>query len=224
MTLVLTEITDLGIAMSADSAVTEVASIGGTPYRRVLTGAVKLQPIPYLNAGISIWGEAIVPAGTARIPADMWLHDFVRRHSAVGSLEEFAKQLEAELRRSFGKRPGDTARLGFHLVGYTPTVEGPLPDFWHIHDGPSQIAPSIDPTEFNACHDHPPERFSRGREYLTHNGDYKFYHLFLKNIQGAYKEAASRLGFPLPPSRCRGAQLTCAGRRVLSVTSTEWLE
>jgi len=75
MTLVLTELSLLGIAMAADSAVTTPSL---TPNRqrifpRVLIGVTKLFPIHKLQAGVCAWGLGQISA----IDTDVWLKNFI---------------------------------------------------------------------------------------------------------------------------------------------------
>lgn len=62
MSLVLTELSNHGVAMAADAAVT-------CPSGRVFVGAQKLLPVRILNAGVSVWGLGRVSA----TDADIWL-------------------------------------------------------------------------------------------------------------------------------------------------------
>ncbi len=55
MTLVLTEISPLGITMAANTAVTYTNTHTNLSHAQN-NAAIKLQTIPYLNAGISCWG------------------------------------------------------------------------------------------------------------------------------------------------------------------------
>jgi len=199
MTLIVTELSALGIIMTADSAVTQQVTIGNHPYTRVLTGALKLQLIPHLRAGISVWGQGTLPLDGTDVSTDIWLADFIRRHSQAQSTEAFATLLEHELRNSLGPRSGDDSTMGFHLAGFVDSPHGPLPDFWHIHDGPSQYFSQSDPTQFNANHDRPPQQYRPGHVYYTHNGDYRFYHVFLEAITALLNQAEQRLGAPTVP-------------------------
>jgi hypothetical protein len=58
MTLIITELSQFGIAMAADSAVTYTDSNTGRSWA-VPNAAKKLQSIPYLKAGVSCWGIII---------------------------------------------------------------------------------------------------------------------------------------------------------------------
>src|SRR4051794_9688353 len=68
MTLILTEISCHGIAMAADSAVTEIYTATGAAVATP-NAARKLQPVPHLRAGLSCWGMGEIED----IPTDQWL-------------------------------------------------------------------------------------------------------------------------------------------------------
>jgi hypothetical protein len=76
MTLILTEIGQNGIAMAADSTVVSQAS-GRVTVRHNI--AQKLQPILYLDAGISCWGKGRI-SGT---PTDQWLTNFINSNTTI---------------------------------------------------------------------------------------------------------------------------------------------
>src|SRR5262245_56676211 len=112
MTLVITEISEFGIAMVADSAVTVTATLpSGSSTQEVLNAARKLQIIDYLSAGISMWGVGSI----RNVPSDLWIEDFIDLHSNIATINEFANELAGELQQAIGsvQRP-----MGFHLAGY----------------------------------------------------------------------------------------------------------
>lgn len=141
MTLIVSEVSKFGIAMAADSAITEiypsswVLASGVTAPSTVRTGAQKLLPIKAINAAISFWGFGTV--GTpdnlnARIPMDQFLSDFADSVGEDASLEDVGNQL-ADLVNSrirVGK-----VRGGFHLAGYTQESGKLFPALYHIHTG-----------------------------------------------------------------------------------------
>jgi hypothetical protein len=173
MTLILTEIGLNGISMAADSAV--VHSGGGRTIVR-LNAAQKLQSVPYLNAGISCWGQGRI-SGT---PTDQWLINFISSNSRRRTLRGFANELARQL--NIQQPPSITGSLGFHLAGYENYNGTLTPSFYHIHDGPSttlqQRGINVNSNRFNANHDFPPNLYaniSRNYYYITRNGDYQFY-------------------------------------------------
>lgn len=198
MTLILTEISNFGIAMAADSAVTEkIVKPNGNIIYRVLTGVRKLQVIDKLNAGISVWGEGMIN----NTPTDIWLEDFIDGQRAnYNSLNDFALLLQNELRlhiASINVRNNRLGTIGFHLAGFVGYQGNPTPTFYHIHNGISQALSArgitVNPAIINANHDLPPniaqQIIASGVAYITRNGDFTTYaqlfdHLntFLQNL------------------------------------------
>ena len=112
MTLVITEISEFGIAMVADSAVTVTVTLpSGASTQQVLNGARKLQIIDYLGAGISMWGVGSI----RNVPSDLWIEDFIDRHGNITTIDEFANELARELQQAIGNVQ---RAMGFHLAGY----------------------------------------------------------------------------------------------------------
>lgn len=178
MTLILTELSSLGIVMSADSAVTRTQTTSGLSHV-VPNHANKLQTVPYLNAGISCWGMGSING----ISTDQWLANFINRNSSIKSLQTFAQTLSNELNTNLPSNPSVVSRLGFHLAGYEDHFGYPTPSFYHIHEGESTTLKargiSVDPLKFNPNHDLPPDEFlklsSVGEIWITRNGDYQLY-------------------------------------------------
>jgi hypothetical protein len=174
MTLVLTQLSQNGISMAAESAVTfQISAPGGGTTHRVLHGARKLQPVPHIQAGISCWGMGSI-AGT---DTDLWVEDFIRRsQSSTNDLQSFTALLAKELNAIF---PPKSPNSGFHVAGYVQSSSGSLPAFYHVHNGMSQYYSSINPDIFNANLDMPPKEYPPGQFGITRNGDYKLYaHFF----------------------------------------------
>lgn len=219
MTLILTEITQLGIAMAADSAVTSTVPLAeNRSITRVLTGVQKLQRIPRINAGISCWGQGNIGS----LPTDVWLNDFIRsQESQYNSLEEFAQLLERKLRREIPPLldPSDIelrlGTAGFHLAGISEYNGRNYPDFWHIHNGRSERLEErdieINPYIINANHDIPPEVMAslpQNALQLTRNGDIQIYaqifdvlNLFFRNVEENFGVALG-LTRPILSDRC----------------------
>lgn len=199
MTLVLTELSPFGIAMTADSAVTFTNPRTGYSFAKP-NAAEKLQVIPYLSAGISCWGLGQI-AGKA---TDEWLADFIRVNSSLPSLASFANTLAATLQSHLGPSPTKQSRLGFHLAGFEPYNGKPVPSFYHIHDGPSTTLQergiTVDPSRFNANHDMPPEEFLKRGGRITRNGDYQFYAQMFKLLEDFFLSLSS-LGIIVPDSK-----------------------
>jgi hypothetical protein len=220
MTLILTEISTLGIVMAADSAVTqEVITLNGEHEYKVLTGVKKLQIIDKLNAGIAVWGEGTISLDPRRpresaIDTDLWLRDFIRvRRADYNTIDEFATLLQDELRNYIPEidatvRPGGT--IGFLLAGYVDHEGQRLPSFYHIHNGESTTLAArgirVENTNtVNANHDITPEiaqqLLAEGRGWITRNGDYVTY-VNLFNLIGEFlRQLPSYNGLVIPESR-----------------------
>lgn len=202
MTLVLTELTPLGIAMAADSAVT-FTHPSGLPHA-VPNAAEKLQRIPYLNAGVSCWG--IGEIGGTR--TDVWLRDVIQANNGMRSLAEFAQDLANRLNSEVGPSPSGECRLGFHLAGFEEYRGQRTQSFFHIHDGPSTALSArgitVDPTHFNANHDVPPEAYlasiAAGRAPITRNGDYQLYAALFALVEAFFGSVYAKTGIVFPRS------------------------
>jgi hypothetical protein len=209
MTLILTEISNLGIAMAADSAVTiQIIKPDGTMVYRVLTGVRKLQVIDKLNAGIAVWGLGQID----NLDTDIWLQDFINsQRENYNTLNEFAILLQNEVRNTippinFRERPLGT--IGFHLAGFVDHLNRLTATFYHIHNGISQTmcerGITINPAIVNANHDLPPditdELLSSGRHVVIRNGDIAVFAPFIEHI-GVFFGNLSRHGLTIPDSR-----------------------
>ena len=178
MTLLLTELSHLGIAMATDSAVTYTDPQTGASWA-VPSAAKKLHPITYLNAGVSCWGLGRI----GQLSTDEWLVAFVTKMVGTQNLSDFARELAVQLNREVGPNSNGAERAGFHVAGYLDDGSGPAPSLFHVHDGPSTALAArgitIDPHVFNANHDSPPSltraRVQRGEALIWRNGDYKLY-------------------------------------------------
>lgn len=203
MTLILTEISEFGIAMAADTAVTfELPLPNGDRISRVLTGVKKLQPIPKLQAGISIWGTGEIE----RTDSDIWLARFIEANqNNYDSLSDFAILLQNELRRhirkiNIQKYPWGT--IGFHLAGFVESNAEKLPVFYHIHNGRSQVLEArglqIDPRKINANLDFPPQRIPQGQVYIWRNGDFQMYAQLFDVLGTFFQDLARRTRIAIP--------------------------
>lgn len=206
MTLVLTEVSTLGVAMAADSAVTV------RPSGRVYIGAQKLLPVYEIDAGLSIWGEGVI----GDKPADEWLQDFITSDVVSGvGLWDMANRLAEKVNQVFGSVI--PRRMGIHVGGFDEKDGIRVPAFYHIHNGHyhpevrnRQIVeiPDEDPPirEFRAHPDHPP-----GREYrMTRNGDFAIFAFLYGQMNPLFDRIreATGLVFPYPPSlEARGEYL-----------------
>ena len=141
MTLIVSEVSKFGIAMAADSAITETyppswALNSGIPVPpTVRVGAQKIIPIKTINAAIAVWGFGTVgmPANLdAQIPIDSFLLDFAESINANTSLEEVGNKLAGAINPLI-KVGG--VRGGFHLAGYSQEKGVRFPALYHIHTG-----------------------------------------------------------------------------------------
>ncbi len=192
MTLVLTEISRFGIAMAADSSViSDIPLPNDEVVTRVLTGVKKLQIIPKIQAGISIWGEGEIKVDDKTYPTDIWLEYFIKeREDDYTSLHDFAVLLQDELRTCIppidvNNLQEEYGTIGFHLAGFVNWQEQMTPTFYHIHNGRSQVLESrgiinYDPSIINANYDLPPDIARERLNYVDRppiwrNGDYQIY-------------------------------------------------
>jgi hypothetical protein len=198
VTLVLTELSHVGIAMATDSAVTFAQ--GGTVWA-VPSAANKLHVVPNLNAGVSCWGLGHI----GNTPTDQWISTFIGGHSSVPTLTAFAQELADELTNSVGRSADGKPRAGFHVAGYLDDGKGPAPALYHVHDGPSEVLQgvgfTIDPHRFNANQDVSSEQtrgaISRGEGILTRNGDYQPYAQLFERLQQFFVDVRP-LGILIP--------------------------
>lgn len=205
MSLVLTEVSDFGIAMAADSA----ESVTRDPYEYVRFGARKLQPIYSFNGGFSAWGMGSIE----NIPLDIWMEKFIEDQSNVEGVREFAKALADKLNASdipLGEP------LGFHLAAWVGEQPDWKPLAYHVHRGERQtgqmnpdstssesysIDPDFDPNKFNANLDIPP-----GCSDVIRNGMHKDYNNLAKRLEdfiyervNAFKVGSNPIHLPSPP-------------------------
>jgi hypothetical protein len=188
--LIITELSHLGIAMSADTAeTTESLNSRGVTEDRAFFGLVKLLPVRKLQAGLSYWGWAKVPPSSANgVWMDWWLSSFIEnKRPNYDTIEDLALLLESELRNVVP--PLDQKELdimpygsgGIHLAGFVDEKGEKTPCFWHIHNGASQQLPNkkLDPSVVNANYDCPSSKFleyrNKSQAMVIRNGDTEAY-------------------------------------------------
>jgi hypothetical protein len=201
LTLILTELSRLGIAMATDSAVTISDPSTGAVWA-VPSAANKLYLVPQLNAGVSCWGLGAI----AGIRTDEWISTFINSHSTESTLTAFAQALAEQLNRTVGPNADGKPRAGFHVAGYLDDGKGRAPSLYHVHDGPSDVLRGIglvvDPHRFNANQDVPPERtrraIDRGEGVLVRNGDYQFYAQLFEHLEEFFRRVRQQLGIFIP--------------------------
>lgn len=198
MTLVLTEVSNHGVAMAADSAVT-------FPDGRVYVGAQKLLPVSQINAGLSIWGRGDIKG----IEADVWLQNFIQNEVQNGmNLWDMAETLVNRLNNEFGGPI--TERMGIHVGGFDKRsgIQGPA--FYHIHNGHfhyefgngqiwevSEEDPPI--RELRVHDDHPPAIYT-GNDFPppTRNGDFSIFGTLYDRLHPILNNIQSMTGFRFP--------------------------
>lgn len=203
MTLALTELSFFGIAMAADSAVTHTQPQTGLKYV-IPNEAQKLQSIPYLNAGISCWGLGSI----TNTPTDQWLSNFINSNTSLTTLQSFVDELAIKLNAQVPPNTSGNSRLGFHLAAFENYNGTLTPSFYHIHDGPNttlqQRGITVNPNQFNANHDVPPQIFqqtvSAGQHWIIRNGDYHLYANIFSLLESFFNQLQP-LGIIIPSSQ-----------------------
>ncbi len=131
MTLVLTELSEVGIAMAADSAITKISG------RKIIEVDQKewskLIRVPDIRAAISYWG--MIGAVTS-MRFDHWLENVLKSGHYV-DLPSLADHLADALNDAcHGKPLKDGQELGIHVGGYYQWSDGQSrPFFFHVHNG-----------------------------------------------------------------------------------------
>jgi hypothetical protein len=135
MTLILTELSQAGIAMAADSAISTV--VKGKIVTKDQKHWKKLLRVPRIKAGISYWGDIGL---ITKIPFDEWLEGKIKKGSYT-DLPSFADYLAAEMNRAVGDKPlGNNHQVGVHVAGFQTWADGvSRPTFYHIHNGHSHV-------------------------------------------------------------------------------------
>jgi len=224
MTLIITELSEFGIAMVADSAVTYFERLPSEqPVPRVLNGALKLQVIPYLNAGVSVWGHGTLPVENAHVSTDIWLRYFIQHHSGVASLDEFVDRLQIELQNIAGdlQKP-----LGFHLAGYVDVDDRRLPDFYHVRNNDGTFR-QYNMHDFVNGHVPFPDGIEKGKPFRVRNGDYGPYAILSAGLENVLPQIHSdsdlKLAIPHPSLHGRIGYLTAWVRFVSDLYASSGL-
>jgi hypothetical protein len=208
MTLIITELSSLGIIMVGETAQTvDCLAPDHTTQERSFVGLVKVIPVPELRAGLSYWGWAKIPPQEGRngIFMDWWLQNIVsRRASEFNSIEALAKLLEKELRDIIPRMTDEELKAfhwgngGIHLAGFVETNGNDLPCFWSIHNGFSHSNSKLDPHIVNACYDVHPAKFDTGTA-IFRNGDIEAYSQFFDSHLAKYlEEVHATFGIVMP--------------------------
>lgn len=195
MTLVLTRLTEHGIAMAADSAVT---SFDKAQSKTTVTPSAtqKLFELQGLAAGVSCWGRGTIDS----VNTSEWLQAFIEEKTGDWpSIAEFSIDLARRLREVIPRNPSGQFSLGFHVAGFDRERGRHMPTFFHVHDGPSVYFPNCDPQIVNAHHDCPPEFLARvfasGRIQEMRNGEFRPYAL-IRQFLGSAFDLLNAAGWP----------------------------
>ena len=171
MTLILTELSEFGVAMAADTAETVVLQgPSGAPYTRVTYGAKKLLPIPALRAGVSSWGLGAIPdkrPPSGRIPTDIWLQDFLRLNEQAKTIDALARALASALNPLIAPERG---ALGFHIAGVVHKANHKMVTLYTVKNGDPSRAEQLH--EFRVVREIAPATYKPGmKPYIHSDGD-----------------------------------------------------
>ena len=136
MTLILTELSQAGIAMAADSAISYYEPNGNIKHVDH-KGWKKLLWVPRIRAGVSYWGF-VGKVVSQRF--DEWLEDRIASQN-YRDLRNFADFLADELNSKCRNQPLDSNEcVGIHVAGYHSWEDNVRrPTFYHVHNGHGHI-------------------------------------------------------------------------------------
>jgi hypothetical protein len=135
MTLILTQLSDAGIAMATDS---KISYPNGKPFTRGKYWR-KLFKVPRLKAAISYWGSiGLIAPHPVRF--DEWFDKRIKP-GTYADLRSFADYLADEMNKAVGGKPLiDDQGTGIHVAGFQQWPDGARrPTFYHIHNGHGHI-------------------------------------------------------------------------------------
>lgn len=132
MTLILTELSNAGIAMAADSAITRLSN--GRIIEIDQQGWTKIIRVPKITAAVSYWGMI---GSITQVQFDVWLRRVIDQEENYENLEEFAEYIANTLNEACNNQPLDDGEdTGIHIAGYHPWAdEAQRPFFYHVHNG-----------------------------------------------------------------------------------------
>lgn len=194
MTLTLTELSHAGIAMAADSAISEF--VNGKLITKDQKQWRKVLRVPRIKGGLSYWGSIGL---ITKQRFDEWLEWRIQTGSYT-DLRSFADYIAGEMNRAVGNKPlSDGHQVGIHVAGFQPWPDGiSRGTLYHVHNGHShvefqrktmvqngkqvllEIIPSfkLAPRELFSRHEdfspetQKPDTLTGDTAYLTRNGDY----------------------------------------------------
>lgn len=208
MTLVLTELSNVGIVMAADSAITRIS--GGRVTEVDEQGWTKLLRVPTINSAISYWGMI---GSVTQMQFDLWLRRIISSEE-YDDLESFARLISNSLNDACNNQPlADGKEVGIHVAGYSQWPDGEQrPVFFHVHNGHGRFVTheekddrgrlvsvnpkwESDPRKLFEVHqDFPSLSQSQeqniailDRSYITRNGDFYIYATLWEQMQYAFQ-------------------------------------
>ena len=224
MTLIVSEVSRFGIAMAADSAVTDTyptnwqLTSGAAVPPTVRIGAQKIHPIHSVGGAISAWGIASVGMPTdknANIPVDSFLPDFIGLIKPNETFDDIGRRLAEEVNKRIvvGEVEG-----GFHLAGYAQEGGKRYPILYHIHTGHSGDSHKA----FQLYRDYPfdsgfsidqwLEALSKGAFAWLRNGNFDEYAYFSKSLNELMNTLKEKTGFICPDYEQFTTPLEARGR------------
>lgn len=209
MTLVVSEFSEYGIVMVADSAVTRRQSPGAPAY--VENTYTKLHAIPQCNAAISMWGNGYV--GTER--TDVWIANFLKSHSYTTSISQLAQELTDALRKENVPSP-----QGFHLAGYESARGAARPMLFHVRNTELEKDGSYSMHQFEIGQEWPrPDGYDRLGQLWMWNGIFESFLVLTNALEEYTPTLAGILKTELPPTDLdkRGAYVRAVFRFVMGL-------
>ena len=191
MTFILTELSDFGIIMAADSSETRTDN-GKESFEEV----DKIIYFPELNIGISTWGYALVD----NKDINTWLKEIIDEFKQNKNGDDFKNKFLNEISEQIAKKlneefPNGEAVLGLHIAGYTYSTEFKeyRPGIFHVHNHDKNNIREIrrcltpehragEPTKFIAEKTKP--ILKKGEAIHLRNGIYEEFALFFPVLQG----------------------------------------
>lgn len=225
MTLVLTELSDAGIVMVADSAIAQMTADGkiAAAYKQ-WPKLLRVSVPPDLRAGVSYWG---VIGKVTKQDFPEWLKLRLSQTEEFHDLRSLAEYLARELNAACGNKPlSEGCDVGLHVAGFSPWLDGKLrATVFHVHNRHSQLGTRTllydvrnQPARrqrvlkagpmglFEARQNFPeltlsvPENVSRleAGEFLLRNGDYGPYAVVSTRLYEAFAELNGIDGCRIP--------------------------
>lgn len=222
MTLILTELSEAGIAMAADSAIT-YRDKQGRLTQKAQENWLKLLKVPSVKAAVSYWGSI----GVVNERFDHWLQNLIRTRT-YHDVSTLADCIASELNQACGDRPlsGNNC-VGVHVAGHAPWSDGVCrPVFFHVHNGHggfiinktveerngqsyiTKLTPKFqaEPRKLFAKHqDFPNLECSLDKNleslrngYITRNGDYLKYSIIAEQLSHTFACLNLISGFSIP--------------------------